>query len=124
MTTPSRPGPYALRVRRGTRYERPFTYKIDGDPVDLTGYTARAQIRRRASEDSPVLFEATTANGKLELSDDPTDGTFTLTITADETAAFEFKHAVWDLELIPDGAEENAFALLEGPVHVAAQVTQ
>lgn len=121
--TPRRPGTYDLALRRGSKYQRPFTYKIDDVAVNLTGYTARAQIRRKADPESAVLFEATTANDKLEITD-AVGGEMTLTITATETADFDFNLAVWDLELLPGDVEADAFALLEGSVTVDGQVTQ
>lgn len=66
-------------------------------PVDLTGYTARMQIRGKL-EDTEFIHELTTENGGITIN--TTDSTLTLTISATATALFTFSTAVYSLELI------------------------
>jgi len=65
------------------------------DPVTLTGYTAKMQIRTTLTAD--VLLELTDANSKIIL--DNTNKTIAINITAVETAAFTFGTAIYSLEL-------------------------
>lgn len=114
---------YPLRIRQGSRVALVFTcYDDAGDPMwDLTGYDARAQVRR--TDDAPdVLLELTVDNGRIVLGDDA--GTVTLEVDATVTAALEPGPAVWDLELVPAETEAEAFALLAGPVEIVRQVTR
>jgi repressor of nif and glnA expression len=75
-------------------------------PVNLTGFTARMQIRSDIDSQT-VLAELTTANGGIVL--DNTAKTITLTIPATVTAAFTFTTAVYDLELISSGLQVTQF---------------
>lgn len=40
-----------------------LTFKKDGDPVDITGWTFLFQIRRRFDRDSELILEATETDG-------------------------------------------------------------
>ena len=65
-------------------------------PVPLTGYAARMQIREAV--DSPtVIHEATTQNSQIIL--DNTNKTIQITLLANITQAFTFSTAVYSLEL-------------------------
>lgn len=88
-------------------------------PVDLTGYTARMQLRASAAADA-VLLDLTTENGGITLG--ATDGTITCTASAAQTAALAFSTAVYDLELVDgDGAVTR---LAEGSVTLSREVTR
>jgi hypothetical protein len=88
-------------------------------PVDLTGFTARMQIRETVDA-TAVLKSLTTENGGITLGD--TAGTVDLLISATETAAFTFGNAVYDLELI-DGSG-IVTRLLSGNVSLSKEVTR
>ena len=65
-------------------------------PVPLTGYAARMQIREAV--DSPtVIHEATTQNSQIVL--DNVNKTIQITLLANVTQAFTFSTAVYSLEL-------------------------
>lgn len=66
-------------------------------PVDLTGYTARMQIRS-SLDSSTVIQELTTANSGILI--DNTYKTITIVLTATQTAALTFSSAVYSLELV------------------------
>ena len=66
-------------------------------PVDLTDYTARMQIREKITS-STVIKELTTANGGITI--DNTNKTISIYISAADTALFTFKTAVYSLELV------------------------
>lgn len=56
-------------IYRGDTYQRLFRpwYDDNGTArvLDTTGWTARMQVRPGKNEDDPVVFEASTANGRL-----------------------------------------------------------
>jgi hypothetical protein len=88
-------------------------------PLDLTGYTARMQLR--ASVASPdVLLELSTATTGITI-DSPT-GTIQRTIAATDTAAITWTQAVYDL-VLTDGAGKVT-RLAEGNVIVRREVTR
>jgi hypothetical protein len=112
-------GMYDLDIEQGATFLRSFYWKTDGAIVNLTGYSAKLQMRETAASED-VLFEASTANGKLEIDGD--DGQIDLTITAAETEAFEWRTAKYDLELTsPSGTLTR---LLRGNVQVSQEVTK
>jgi hypothetical protein len=66
-------------------------------PIDLTGMTARMQIRLRI-DSTDVIHELTTENGGITL--DTVTCTINLKIPASVTSTFDFSTAVYNLELI------------------------
>ncbi len=109
-----------LYIEQGATYAQPIVWKdSNGDAVDLTGYTARMQVRKTISA-TAVIIELTTENGRITLGGD--NGTITLEITAEDTAALEQFAGVYDLEL----EASNGFVtrLLEGQVTVSKEVTR
>lgn len=66
-------------------------------PVSLTGYTARMQIREKITSAS-YIKELTTSNGGIILDD--TNKVITITISAADTSSFSFKTAIYSLELV------------------------
>lgn len=66
-------------------------------PVDLTGYTARMQIREKVTSDT-VIYTLTTENSCISF--DNVLKTITLFIPDSVTADFDFTTAVYGLELI------------------------
>lgn len=99
-------------------YSFRYSREVDGvrTPVDLTGYVARGQIRRRVGEEvyldlAGILLTA--------------DGAIQITIPAGETEAPEWnkrREGVWDLELVsPDGGVVRFAA---GAVSIVPDVTR
>ena len=88
-------------------------------PVDISGYTARMQVRKKP-KDTGVLLTLTTENGGVEL--DSVAKTITLRIPANSTALLDFQQAVYDLELITAAGRVMRFA--EGNITVSAEVTR
>lgn len=66
-------------------------------PVDLSQYTARMQIREKVSS-ATVIKELTSSAGDIVI--DNTAKTITIKISAADTALFTFKSAVYSLELV------------------------
>lgn len=89
------------------------------DPVVLTGYTAKMQIRASIT-DATVILELTTSNGKITL--DNVTKTISIILTATETAAFTFGTAVYSLELT-DGSGVVT-QLVTGTLTLVKEVTR
>lgn len=109
---------YTLQIQQGATYRRTFRWLADGEPVNLTGATARMQIRRsvRAPE---VIFDASTENGRLAIN--ALAGEVTLVISAADTAQLPNRSAVYDLEVDLGGEVSR---LVEGTVEVSPEVTR
>lgn len=110
------------KIPQGATYKGfDFTYyQSDGvTPFDLTGYSARMHFRAKHSDPDPPLYEAD-STGDITLGG--ATGKIQVVIPAATTAAWTFKCAVYDLELIePDG---EVVRLLEGIVHITPEVTR
>lgn len=100
------------------------TYTSGGEvlyhpPVNLTGFTARMQIRETV-ESTTVIKSLTTENGGIALGG--ATGVITLTITATDTAALTFDSAVYDLEVVSGGGVVTQVAY--GNVTLVDEVTR
>lgn len=122
-------GKYDLYIEQGATFVRSCTYKDqNGDPVDLTGRTLAAQIRRSYS-DSTITQTITITVADQTI---PANlGKFTMTIPATSTAAIPVNPAIdfenyltnytWDLEISSAGVVDR---LLQGTVYVSPEVTR
>jgi hypothetical protein len=108
-----------LAIEHGVTYERLFTYKPGKVPADLTGCTAKAQIRAKADA-TEVLLELSTTNGRIILG--TTDGAIKLLIPKAVTGAITWKKGVWDFILT--FADESDKKLMAGEVVINTTVTR
>jgi len=108
-----------LCIPQGATFSRVVKWKADGTLVNLTGYTARMQIRQTAASATTTLA-LTTENGRIALGGSA--GTITLSISATDTAAIAAGRYVYDLELVSAGGIVTR--LLQGVVTVSANVTR
>lgn len=118
MTT--RPGNYDFTIYQGATFSNVLTWKDDmGTAFDLTGYTARMQMRASQDEATPFVT-LTTENGGIALGGEA--GTITLTITAAATSAITATGGVYDLELVSGAGVVTR--LLEGGILISKEVTR
>lgn len=122
-------GRYDMEVDQGTTFRKTITWKDSSStPVNLTGYTARMQVRASFTS-SGTVASLTTSNGGITLGG--AAGTVALYISATDTAAFstaspsQFADAfvgVYDLELV--SASGDVTRLLHGDFIVNPEVTR
>jgi hypothetical protein len=112
-------GVWNIVIEQGGTFSNTVTWKDgSGVAVNLTGYTARMQIRK--NPDSFVtLVEITTENGGITLGG--AAGTIALLITAAVTATLPAGPAKYDLELI---SGSTVTKLLKGDVSILPEVTR
>jgi hypothetical protein len=116
-----------LEVFQGAYWSQRLEWQDSGgSPIDLTGYTARMQVRKTIEADD-VVIELTTANGRITLGDPlPTDGVILLEIEATATddlpATLSDRKWRYDLELIPAGGQVRR--LMMGKFVVSLEVTR
>lgn len=111
---------YDFEIEQGSTLLKPIVWKDStGAPVNLTGYTAKMQIRQSVAS-TDVLLEMSTVNGKISIT--PLTGTITLIFSAATTAAITWKRGKYDLELTStDGAVTR---LIEGQISVSQEITR
>lgn len=112
-----------IRITQGDTLTKNWTYKAGASgaetAVDLTGCTARMQIRTSATA-ATALVTLTTEDGGITLGG--AAGTIEVLIGADVTADFTFKQAVYDLEIT--FANGHKRTLIAGNVYVTPEITQ
>lgn len=92
-----------------------------GGPVDLTGATARMQIRETYV--GAPLLSATNANGRITLG--TTNGRVDIKFPSSVTDLLTTENAIYDLEIsLPDTPEPDVQRVLEGKVKVSLNVTR
>lgn len=113
------PGKYNITLWQGSTWSVTPVWKINGVAVDVTGYSAKMQVRTDASSAS-VIVELSSANGRIVVG--TTDGSFALTLSNTVTAALAEGQYVYDLEVTaPDGTVTK---LLRGAFSVVPEVTR
>ena len=134
-------GPYALNTREG---ETVYALKTGADtfsvaqlnasglsaysgggyvryvpPQDISGYTARMQLRQPL-ESSTKILDLTSGTGELVLG--TTSGKITVTLAASATATLDFQTALYDLELVSTGGIVTRIA--SGTITLNKEVTR
>lgn len=129
-------GRYPLYIEQGATVDFELQYQDStGSPVDLSGYSARMQIR--PSIDSSTVYLALSSSyvpgaSCLSLSGSralkpPTSGSIGVYINACDTTSMTFGEAIYDLELSYPVSGSNCdyvIRLLQGPVRVSKEVTR
>jgi hypothetical protein len=107
---------YNLRIEQGATYFKTFqVLDASGDPIDLTLYSARMQIRTEVNRATTVLSLTSPADIALNA-----QGELAVTIHADVTVSLT-DDGVYDLELVRDQTVER---LLKGKVFLDLEVTR
>src|SRR4051794_10079454 len=116
---------YNLNWEQGTTATLSLTWEDEEEnPIDLSGWTARMQVRQKVDSEV-VLAEFTTDNG-IEINGP--EGEVTVSAPVEVTNTWEWpgngpiKSAVYDLVLIDPSGE--AIRLLEGKVKLSGSVTR
>lgn len=117
-------GELNLTIEQGATFDLSMTWEdSEGQARDLTGYTARMQIRDVIGS-ANLYAELTTDNEKIRIDDNPATGKLYLHIPASETETYDWYTGVYDLELVTmSGEEEYVVRLLGGKVTVSKEVT-
>jgi hypothetical protein len=110
-------GNYDLQILQGKLFDKTFTWKIDGTPVDLTGYSAKLRIYNSAG--TALLNLSTTLDGSGNGIILGSDGTVRLVIKTAKTATLTFTKAKYELQLTRPDAEDLPF--LAGNVYVTKE---
>ena len=106
-----------LTIDQGATFTSDVTVKdANGNPFNLTGYTAAAKLAKGyASTRTRSNFTSTVAA-------DATTGLVTLALTSTQTAALDAERYVYDLE-ITQTSSGTVTRVIEGIISVRPQVT-
>ncbi|QFT56604.1 hypothetical protein FIU95_18815 [Microbulbifer sp. THAF38] len=114
---------YNIELEQGASYGLLMTIESPpGNPRDLTGYTARLQVRDN-HDDKTLLLSLDNVDGLKVGGDtgDPKNGQLKIEIPGLVTAGFIWREAIYDLFLNP--SSDSAERLIYGRVTVAPRVT-
>ena len=104
-----------LQVDQGTTFTSDVTVKdANGNPFDLTGYSARAKLAK-GYQSTKTRQDFTTT-----IASDATSGVVTLTLPATQTTALDDTRYVYDLEI---QTGDVVTRVIEGLISVRPQVT-
>lgn len=108
---------YDLLIEQGATFTLDIVWKdADNNPIDITGYEARMQIRK--SYDTAPVISLTDGNGIVL---GGVDGTIEINIEADVTEDIEIRRGRYDLELEFNGVVTR---LIQGVVDISREVTK
>jgi hypothetical protein len=112
------PGRFNFSLIQGDTFNTSPAWKINNSYVNVTGYSAKMQVRQAVTSTS-VILEMSTANGRIVAG--TTDGKFTITLSAVDSAALPPGNYIYDLDITSPGGIKTT--LLTGGFAVVAQVT-
>jgi hypothetical protein len=115
-------GVHHIKVEKGATLSRTFTWKIDSNLVNLTGYNARMKVRdssRRIPGNNEIVSLTSLAGGGITLGG--AAGTVIITLSATATGRTAAGKYTYDLELESGSGEVTR--LLKGSFTVYDEVT-
>lgn len=111
-----------IKILQGSNYSFVLLLREeDNSVVVLTGFDARMQIRERIAS-SKVLYSTDTGDASSDLTVIGAEGKIELKISAETTAAFNFRKAIYDLEVYD--ASGNVYRIVQGGVTLSPEVTR
>ena len=113
-------GKYDFTLEQGATFNKQLVWKENGTPLDLSGYTARMQVKKTPKSTTNIL-DLTTSNGGIVI--DGANGKVTLIVSATDSAALKAGSYVYDLEL-EETATSDVTRLLQGCFEINAEVTK
>lgn len=109
-----RPGKYDLKLYRGDTYAWDFVcYTSAGSPADLTGVTAKAEIRDKPG--GTVLATPTCTVTQ--------PNTVSVKLTTASWASITHANAAWDLQLTYADPDISIITIVAGAVTITGDVT-
>lgn len=112
------PGTYNITVYQGDTFNLLFTIDTDGTPWNLTGYTAKMQVRPFVESTTTILDLQSPAGITLGT----TSGTVSVNVSAAGMAAATAGRHVYDLELTSGGGVKTK--ILKGAFIILPEVTR
>ena len=113
-------GIYNIIADQGSTFTRQLTWEDSaGSAINLTGYTARMDVRTSIDAAGAATLSLTTGNGRIVLGG--TAGTIALSAEGTATAAVAAGDYVYDLELV---SGSTITRLVQGTFTLRGEVTR
>lgn len=109
---------YDFEIEQGASFALTWPVLQNGEPMDLTGYTVRSQVRKAAG-DAALLHEFSNAEGNAAAD----SRGITISVAPAESSAWTWKHGVYDVELVSPNAT-TVVRVAEGRITVSPEVTR
>lgn len=128
-------GKYSFSIEQGSTVDFELAYKdSNGNPIDLTGYQARMQLKNSVGGSTTYItlsssLDVDGCGTGLNLSgskglNPPTSGTIGVFISAKSSSMLTFDQAVYDLEIATGSGDcYKVTRLIEGNVKLIKEVT-
>lgn len=115
---------YNLLIEQGETFRRTFNIKdSNNDPLDMSGYLARMQVRARYTSETPLIDIDSDSKGGITIHPGSVVGRIDISVSDAVTAALSAPQiGVWDLEVVDgDGVVSK---LLKGLVKINPEATK
>lgn len=119
MGEPMTAGAYNITIEQGATYSQVFTWKIDDNPVDITGYVVRMKLK--ATKKVSEIISLTSPSNGITLNS-PTTGQFTISMSATTTESLVDGKYLYDIELQSPGGVVTR--LLRGEATIIFGITR
>ena len=126
-------GKYSFTIEQGSTVDFEIVYKdSNSDPIDLTLYTARMQLRPSIGSDIVHMTLSSSLNPcgtGLNMSgsnstNPPTSGSIGIFISAASSSLLDFTNAVYDLEIVSgSGNCAHVTRILQGNIKLSKNIT-
>lgn len=129
-------GRYSFTIEQGVTANFEIQYlDSNGNPVDLTGYSGRMQIKSNYADQNPIVYLTLSSSLQpdgtgLNFSGSngttpPTSGSIGVYISSCTSSLLTFGNALYDLEIYTTGSANCPVVtrLLEGTVNLSQEVT-
>ena len=120
-------GRYSFVIEQGATTDFTIAYKDSNrEPIDLTDYQARMQIRPRPdSSDVYITLSSSLADDGTGLNIvEPQSGSIGIFISAYSSSQLDFDEAYYDLEIITGSTYPVVTRILEGKIQLSKEVTK
>lgn len=111
---------YDIVIEQGTTLNIPIQWKPNNNVINITNYVITMQIRKFI-EDTTVLLELSTTNGKIIITDS-VSGVFTVKISPSDTSTATWSNGVYDINILDTNA--NVYKVLKGTALLNKSVTR
>lgn len=125
-------GNYSFTIEQGTTVNFEIQYTDSGsNPINLTGYSGKMQIKSNFADDNPVTYATLSSSlapdgtglnfsGSTGIKP-PTSGSIGIFVSAASSSAFNFTKARYDLEITSGSVVTR---LLQGTITLSKEVTR
>jgi len=126
-------GKYSFIIEQGTTVNFEIQYKdSNNNPIDLTGYSAKMQLRPSVESDVVYLTLSSSLNSDgtgLNMSGSngltpPTSGSIGIYVASCTSSLLVFDNAYYDLEIYSGSNCPLTIRLLEGQIRLSKEVTR